>query len=136
MRKLHKKDPRQTKDRFLRWRYGIGIEEFEEMMNAQGGACAICKKDPSTDRALDVDHDHSSGFVRGLLCNDCNRAIGLFGDDPSVLVRAAHYLAVAAHEQEARQLSDIITEVLMVCSMGGTIDGELIERMKRVASAP
>jgi hypothetical protein len=125
MRRSHrKKDPREIKDAFLRWRYGITIDDFEAMSDSQGGVCAICGEAPS-ERHLDVDHDHASGFVRGLLCNDCNRSIGMFGDDPVVIVRAARYLLASAHIQEANQIRSIMAEVLQVHHM-------LVERMKRI----
>ncbi len=72
-------------------RYGITIEEFDEMAAGQGGVCAICKQ-PPTGRVLHVDHDHITGKVRGLLCGPHNRALGLFGDDINLLMEAASYL--------------------------------------------
>ena len=81
-------DPRASKDVKLRTRYGIGIEEYEQLSEAQSGACAICGQVA----LLHVDHDHASGAVRGLLCGPCNRAVGLFGDDPDKLRNAVDYL--------------------------------------------
>lgn len=76
-------------------RYGWASEfqwdEFMAMYKAQGGRCAICLE-PESDRALAVDHDHSSGRVRGLLCGVCNQALGRFKDDPARFTRAAEYL--------------------------------------------
>lgn len=59
------------------------------MTSAQENACAICKGTTST---LCIDHDHSSGVVRGLLCSNCNTGIGLFKDDPTRLSNAIAYL--------------------------------------------
>jgi hypothetical protein len=60
----------------LRGLYGITAAEYETLLVAQGGLCAICKKPPRSYR-LAVDHDHRSGVIRGLLCNHCNlRVIG------------------------------------------------------------
>lgn len=73
--------------------YGLTIEQFDEMSAKQGGRCAVCGSPPRNGKAnLDVDHDHKTGKVRGLLCDVCNRAIGLLGDDAESLARAAQYL--------------------------------------------
>lgn len=80
-----------------RSRYGISPERYEEMLQQQSGVCAICASPPNPNgiksaSRLHVDHDHSSGLVRRLLCLNCNRGIGYFGDDPQRLEAAAHYL--------------------------------------------
>lgn len=76
--------------------YGLTVEEYEALLEAQGGACAICRKPPrgthARDKRLVVDHCHTSGLNRGLLCNTCNRAIGLLGDDVELLHNAISYL--------------------------------------------
>lgn len=61
------------------------------MADAQDYRCAVCGE-PPTRRRLDVDHDHKTGAVRGLLCSDCNIALGKFRDDPDRLRAAADYL--------------------------------------------
>lgn len=71
--------------------YGISVEEYEAMLDDQGGGCYICGGSPSN-RALDIDHDHRTGKVRGLLCSNHNRALGLLGDDPDLLLAAHQYL--------------------------------------------
>lgn len=53
---------------------GVTIAQYETMLARQGGGCAICGNPPKT-RRLDVDHDHTTGTVRGLLCHRCNRAL-------------------------------------------------------------
>lgn len=73
-------------------KYGITAEEYERMLEEQGGACAICRRSPDPKKALAVDHDHRTGQVRGLLCDPCNRAIGQLADDPERLERGAGYL--------------------------------------------
>ncbi len=74
-------------------RYGISIDEYNDMFAKQEGKCGICGTHQSGEkRALDVDHDHDTGKVRGLLCNACNKAIGLLNEDISILERAAEYL--------------------------------------------
>lgn len=77
----------------LRIKYGITLEQYNELMRAQDGVCAICHQSPSqTKRTLAVDHCHSSGAIRGLLCSACNIAIGVMQNDPARLRSAASYL--------------------------------------------
>jgi hypothetical protein len=77
--------------------HGIDEVQYEAMVTAQNGACAICQGKPRGRKTrLCVDHCHASGRIRGLLCDACNRAIGLLGDDPVRLRAAAHYLTTDA----------------------------------------
>lgn len=83
----------------LRNLYGTTPEHYAAMHEAQGGKCAICREEPKARHGtngatyrLSLDHCHDTGRVRGLLCNDCNRAIGLLKDDPSLLREAINYL--------------------------------------------
>jgi len=79
-------------------KYNLTLEQYKEMVESQGGVCAICLKPPS--RAFDIDHDHNccpqdtscGKCVRGLLCFNCNSALGKFKDDPDSLRRAVAYL--------------------------------------------
>lgn len=75
-------------------KYGITKSQYREMHRRQNGLCAICRRPERTERneLLTVDHDHVTEHVRELLCSQCNRAIGLFGDDPAVIRRAAEYV--------------------------------------------
>lgn len=70
--------------------YGIDAAELMAMQSGSQGKCCICHEFKGDD--LDVDHDHSTGQVRGLLCRNCNRALGYFGDDADTVLRAAYYL--------------------------------------------
>ena len=72
--------------------YGIDVPDYERILEEQGGGCYICGKKPTDRRALDIDHDHNTGKVRGLLCSKHNRAIGLMGDDLHILIKALEYL--------------------------------------------
>ena len=73
--------------------YGIERDDWNEMFAEQEGCCAICGKHQSEQKKrLEVDHCHETGFVRALLCTNCNTAIGKFYDDPDLLYRAADYL--------------------------------------------
>lgn len=75
-------------------RYGMSLTEYDLLLDAQGGGCAICgaRHADSASRALAVDHCHDSDVVRGLLCSACNRAIGNFKNRPDLLRAAAAYL--------------------------------------------
>lgn len=80
-------------------RYGMNRNDYVEMSTAQADCCALCFSPGQANRScgypLDVDHCHTTGVVRGLLCNKHNRGLGHFGDDPSELRRAASYLESA-----------------------------------------
>lgn len=70
--------------------YGITLDDYNKLFEKQGGQCAICSK--TQERTLHVDHCHSSGRVRGLLCQKCNMAIGLLHDSVDLLKKAVKYL--------------------------------------------
>lgn len=74
-----------------KYHYGIDADKYRQMLEDQGGNCAICQK-PPTKKLLHVDHDHETGAVRGLLCRDCNLAIGHFKDSEDSMQRAVQYL--------------------------------------------
>lgn len=72
---------------------GMTWARYEQMIEAQNGLCAICgATEAENGRALAVDHDHSTGEPRGLLCFNCNIALGKFQDNPKILRRALDYL--------------------------------------------
>ena len=68
---------------------GLSFEVYQEMIAAQGSRCAVCRKKSDV---LDVDHDHKSGVVRGLLCRRCNVGLGMLDDSPIYVKRALRYL--------------------------------------------
>lgn len=81
----------------LKSKYGLTVDEYEAMLAAQGGRCAICGQRETTPRLgkvrnLVIDHDHETGKVRGLLCSTCNMGVGLFQESPDILETAADYL--------------------------------------------
>ena len=80
--------------RMLR-KYGIGVEEYDALLVGQGGVCLICGCQPKNEPygCLQVDHDHDTGAVRGLLCRSCNTALNLL-DDPVKRERALAYLGL------------------------------------------
>ena len=74
-------------------RYGITPAEYHEMLDEQLGRCACCgSSNPKRKAGFVVDHDHSTGLVRGLLCHSCNIGIGQLGDSISGLTNAVDYL--------------------------------------------
>lgn len=74
--------------------FGIKYSVYEELLLKQNNVCAICKQPEKQIRNnyLAIDHCHTTGVVRGLLCSNCNRALGLFGDSTETLSSAISYL--------------------------------------------
>ncbi len=98
-------------ERHLRSKYGISASDYANRLEAQGGACAICKADPKEiGQTLAVDHDHSTGAVRGLLCAECNRMLGCARDKPEVLSAGADYLRINA------KAAQVFIECVMDCA--------------------
>lgn len=93
-RARYRTNPEKYRAKGRRQRYGITPEEYRDHVVGQAGRCLICLRVPDHD--LHVDHDHATGAIRGLLCNKCNRGIGLLNDDPQRLVAAFRYLGGAA----------------------------------------
>lgn len=79
-------------------RMGTTVEWYERTLHKQRGKCAICRTDNpgavggKRRRFWCIDHDHKTGEVRGLLCNNCNAGLGLLGDSTKNLGRAIQYL--------------------------------------------
>jgi hypothetical protein len=76
----------------LKKKYGLTVEAYEAMEAAQGGKCFLCGNEHKR-RKLNVDHCHTTGRVRGLLCDKCNLAIGLLEDNPMLAEKFKEYLA-------------------------------------------
>lgn len=87
-------NPSKNRMHNMQKNFGKGIlETYQEIFEAQGGVCAICASPENGRYAhLSVDHNHDTGKIRGLLCNNCNRGIGLLKDDPKILEQAKKYL--------------------------------------------
>lgn len=92
---------RRMRSHSLMSRYGITLDQFDALLAGQGNKCAICLEvvfvhsgTGCTDKhnVACVDHDHKTGKVRGILCGDCNRALGMFNDDIQLLGAAQAYL--------------------------------------------
>lgn len=103
----HHAKQRRYQDSARRWAYGLTPERFDTLFASQNGKCAICSvvfvNDPfplhgpgrgkvNRKGRATVDHDHTSGAIRGLLCNKCNQGLGAFGDTLDGILRAAEYL--------------------------------------------
>ena len=87
------KNKLKQRDYQLQYDYNITLEEYNKLFEKQNGNCAICGKHQSyLKKGLSVDHDHVTGKIRGLLCNNCNAGIGLLKDDIKLLTIAINYL--------------------------------------------
>lgn len=104
--RLHKKqlarhhERRKTDPEYVKTRRGYGLKRFgltpddyEKLLQAQLGCCAICNEPNSFARPLHVDHCHVSKRIRGLLCGECNTGIGKLGDSAEGVAAALRYLA-------------------------------------------
>lgn len=94
LRKIRTKNTKEQRRAVsLKARYGITIEQYNSMLLEQNNLCKICSN-PETlrEQPLSVDHCHKTGKIRGLLCDKCNRAIGILNDNPLILRKAADYL--------------------------------------------
>jgi len=89
LKEKRKKDPDWNRFKHRKQLYGVDRAKWDAMLQGQNGVCAICK----TCLPATVDHDHLTNEVRGLLCGNCNRGLGAFKDDQSILIAAADYLA-------------------------------------------
>lgn len=82
----------RMKFRHLERLYKISKDEYINLLNLQGGVCAICKGVNINGKKLGVDHCHTTGTIRGLLCNNCNRALGCFRDNIEIMENGIRYL--------------------------------------------
>lgn len=100
-KKASKKHYNENKDRYAainrknnlkRW-YGLKPEDVEELLKKQNHTCAICGKHESEfKKILEIDHDHKTGKVRGMLCHKCNKMLGLIDDSIDILKKSIEYL--------------------------------------------
>lgn len=88
---------RKTRSQYLMRKYGITADHYDEMHREQHGLCAACE---SSDKVLVVDHDHATGAIRALLCNDCNLALGHINDSVEILNRLIKYVEI--HDRRPR----------------------------------
>jgi hypothetical protein len=99
MRERRKKDPDFYRNMDLKKKFDITVQQYDAMLASQNDVCAICKRSDNVmdyrtgkPRRLAVDHCHTSGHVRKLLCQQCNQGLGNFRDDAVLLRAAANYL--------------------------------------------
>lgn len=85
---------RHRRKSWLKQKYGITPDDYDALLSAQGGVCAVCKEPPSDPRGyrMHVDHCHETSRVRGILCGPCNQGIGRLGDSVDRLRAAIDYL--------------------------------------------
>ena len=82
----------RNKARQREYKYGITQTEFNKMMGEQNGLCKICGM-INDGKALTIDHCHKTNRIRGLLCSQCNRGLGIFKDNAILLLIASHYVS-------------------------------------------
>lgn len=89
---------RGTRALWLKGKYNLDIEEYDKRLEAQGGICPICKRSPEEHpkatryKYFPVDHCHKTGAIRGIICHDCNLALGLLQEDTERMKRLIAYL--------------------------------------------
>lgn len=91
-RNYYRKYSKKRSDYARLKKYGLTPEDYEALLEKQGNKCTICSKIFSDGVRAVVDHHHGSGRVRGILCDNCNKAIGLLGDDADIIEEAARYV--------------------------------------------
>lgn len=84
-------------------KYGLTLAQYEGLIEEQDGACLICAFKPELPDDLNIDHNHDTGEVRGLLCRACNHGLGVFQDSPALLDAAAAYLDERGHYGSAME---------------------------------
>lgn len=121
-RKSDKRTPEQLREKTRKWRennkdilpysyrrwslktyYGLTEEEYNEKLSSQNGVCALCSSPPTT-KNLAVDHCHSTDKIRGLLCANCNTALGLVKENTDILSKMIDYLRKHQNENHHNKL--------------------------------
>ncbi len=81
---------------WLRSQYGMTVAEYEVLVREQGGVCQVCRKPCRRHARLSVDHCHETGAIRGLLCDRCNKVLGMVEDSADLLEGLAQYVVKSA----------------------------------------
>lgn len=98
-KKWYTENFKQIREQKIKNKFGITIDQYNEMLLKQNNKCAICGKHQNENKkSLAVDHNHKTGHVRGLLCYNCNISIGKLGDDLFGLIKAVDYIIEAEKE--------------------------------------
>lgn len=108
-RNWYRQYAQRSRDNYLKRHYAMSLDQYNEILQRQGGTCIICFQTCKTGRSLSTDHDHAccpgskscGKCIRGLLCRGCNLAIGYMEDDPDRLRAAADYLEACRRQQAA-----------------------------------
>lgn len=87
-KKCHEKNPEKHKNSVLKSKFNISLEDFKNLILIQNNKCKICSKESK----LVIDHNHTNGKIRGLLCDSCNKGLGFFKDKIESLSSAINYL--------------------------------------------
>ena len=96
-------------DWYMRRKFGMTLDDYNQMLADQGGGCAVCGTEPGTKR-LHIDHDHETLKVRGLLCHPCNVALGFVKDDVDILAGLMAYLMASKNNLTGVTSSDTLIE--------------------------
>jgi hypothetical protein len=98
-KKIRAEHPERARKHHLKFAFGITLDDYNKMFQEQNGVCAICgqpetkiDKQKNKLRVLSVDHNHTTGQIRGLLCDRCNLGIAFFKDNAEILLNASMYL--------------------------------------------
>jgi hypothetical protein len=99
LKNFYEKNPMWRKERHLQRKYGLGLLDFNDILTLQGNCCAVCKSltpgrktRTGKDGEWVVDHCHSSGKIRGIICHPCNVALGMVDDNTETLRALVDYL--------------------------------------------
>lgn len=89
----------EVRNNKLQVNYGITSNDYQNLLILQDSRCGICNDYETIGRTFAVDHCHKTGSVRGLLCFNCNTALGKFKDSPALLLRIADYLSKKPYKE-------------------------------------
>lgn len=103
-RELYAANPRVIRGYHLKKTYGISLVEYERILISQGGACKICRRVPDG-KHLAVDHDHATGRIRGLLCQQCNTVLGLLKEDLESIKRLFEYVGEEHYAGDPKRMA-------------------------------
>lgn len=101
--RVHREWSKNNRDKERNYRlkttFGITQEDYNTLLACQGGVCLMCERPPA-DRPLEIDHNHETGAIRGLLCRFCNLVLGNAFDSPETLEAGARYLRSQSPREE------------------------------------